>query len=61
MHGDIEWASKCLIKSPKPHLNISKHPKDIDKLLSKYEKAFGDLPLGRPPDKGVEHIIELEI
>ena len=60
-HGDIEWATECLITYPKPHLSISKHPKDIEKLLSKYEKVFGDLPFGRPPDKGVDHIIELEI
>ena len=29
--------------------------------MSKYEKVFGDLPPRRPPDRGVEHIIELEI
>ena len=29
--------------------------------MSKYEKVLGDLPPGRPPDIGVEHIIELEI
>ena len=60
-HGDIEWVVECLIASPKPHLNIAKHPKEIEKLLSKYEKVFGDLPPGRPPDRGVEHVIELEI
>ena len=60
-HGDIEWVFECLITSPKPHLNISKHPKDIEKLLSKYDNVFGDLPPERPPNRGVEHIIELEI
>ena len=30
-------------------------------MLSKYENIFGDLPLGRPPNKGVEHAIKLEI
>ena len=29
--------------------------------MSKYEKDFGDLPPGRLPNRGVEHIIELEI
>ena len=29
--------------------------------MSKYERVFGDLPLRRPPNTGVEHIIELEI
>ena len=60
-HGDIEWAAEFLITSPKPHLNISKHPKEIEKLLSKYEKVFGDLPPVRPLDRGVKHIIELDI
>ena len=61
MDGDIEFDDESLITSPKPHLTISKHPKEIYQLLSKYEKVFGDLPLGRPPDRGVEHKIELEI
>ena len=60
-HVDIEWDFECLIKYPKPHLKISKNPKEIEQLLSKYEKVFGDLPPGRPPDRGVEHIIELDI
>ena len=60
-HVEIEWADKCLITSPKPHLNISKHPKEIEQLLSKYGRVFGDLPLGTQPDRGVEHIIELDI
>ena len=60
-HGYIEWYFRCLIKSPKYHFNISKNPKDIDQLLSKYENVFGDLPLGIPLDKGVEHVIELDI
>ena len=58
-HVDIESTLGYLIKSPKPHLNVTKHNKEVDQLLSKYEKVFGDLPPGRPPDRGVEHIIEL--
>ena len=60
-HGDIEWVVECLITYSKPHMKVSKHPKEIEQLLSKYELVFGDLPLGIPPDRGVEHIIELEI
>ena len=29
--------------------------------MSKYEKVFGDLPPERPPNRGAEHSIELEI
>ena len=60
-HGDIEYDFQCLITSPKPHFNISKNPKEIEKLLSMYEKVFGDLPPRSPPDRGVEHSIELQI
>ena len=38
-----------------------RNTKEIEKLLSKYERVFGDLPLGTPPDRGMENIIELEI
>ena len=60
-HGDIEWDAEFFITSYNPHLKVSIHPKEIEKLLSKYEKVFGDLPPERPPDRGVENIIELEI
>jgi hypothetical protein len=33
---------------------------DIQSLLGKHDKAFGPLPVGRPPDRGFEHVIELE-
>ena len=42
-------------------MKVSKNPKEIEQLLSKYERVFGDLPLGIPLDRGVDHIIELEI
>ena len=34
-HGDIEWVAECLIASYKTHLKVSKHPKEIEQLLSK--------------------------
>jgi hypothetical protein len=30
------------------------------KILHKHEKVFGQIPPGQPPDRGFEHIIELE-
>ena len=33
---------------------------DIQDLLSRHDKVFGQIPPGRPPDKGFEHTIELE-
>ena len=57
----MEWVVECLITYSKPHFKVTKNPKEIKQLLGKYEKVFGDLSPGRPPDKGVEHAIELEI
>ena len=56
-HGDIEWAAECYITSPKTKIRVFKHPKEIEKILHKYEFFFKDLPHCRPPDKGVEHSI----
>ena len=33
---------------------------DQQAILDKYEAVFGDIPPGRPPDRGFEHTIELE-
>ena len=60
-HGDTEWVVKCLITSPKHHLKVSKDPKEIEQLFIKYERVFRYLRKGRPWDRGVEHIIELDI
>ena len=59
-NGDIEWVAECHITSPKTNINIFEHPKEIEKLLKKYEKVLRDLPHGRPPNRGVEHNIVLE-
>jgi len=33
---------------------------EIKEILDKHHKVFGPIPLGVPPDRGFEHIIELE-
>ena len=58
--GDIEWSAECLVTFRKPPENNTQHPTDIQALLQKHEKVYQDLPAGRPPDRGFEHIIELE-
>ena len=60
-HGDIEWDFECYITSPKPKIRIVKHLKEIETLLHKNEKVFRDLPHGRPPDRGEEHLQHLDI
>jgi hypothetical protein len=37
-----------------------KYHLEIRALMSQYEPIFGPIPLGRPPDRGFEHTIELE-
>jgi hypothetical protein len=33
---------------------------EIQRIIDKHSKVFGSIPLGAPPNKGFEHIIELE-
>jgi hypothetical protein len=42
------------------HEGRKHYPPDIQKILHKHEKVFGQIPPGKPPDRGFEHIIELE-
>ena len=44
----------------KPPDEATQYPTDIEALLQKHKAVFEDLPAGRPPDRGFEHIIELE-
>jgi hypothetical protein len=34
---------------------------EIKRILDKHQKVYGPIPLGVPPDRGFEHIIELEV
>jgi hypothetical protein len=34
---------------------------EIKKILDRHHKVFGPIPPGVPPDRGFEHIIELEV
>lgn len=35
------------------------HP-EIQSILDRYATVFGEIPPGQPPDRGFEHIIQLE-
>ena len=58
--GDIERATECLLTFRKPPDNNTQHSTYIQGLLQKHERVFRDLPVGRPPDRGFELIIDLE-
>ena len=36
------------------------YPPDVQKIITKHTKVFAEIPPGRPPDRGIEHVIELE-
>jgi hypothetical protein len=59
-HGDVACAVECLITMEKPSQECQHYPMDIQALLGKHERVFEPLPVGRPPDRGFEHVIELE-
>jgi hypothetical protein len=59
-HGDIEWVVECFISNRELPDRLQQLPKDLQVLLRKHHKVFSDIPPGIPPDRGFEHIIELE-
>jgi hypothetical protein len=59
-HNEIEWAANCILMPTQEEQHKAEYHPDIQKLRIKYEKVFSEIPPGRPPDRGTEHIIELE-
>jgi hypothetical protein len=59
-HGDVACAAECLITAQEQAKGRQHHHVDIQVLLSKHDKVSGQIPPGRPPDRGFEHTIELE-
>jgi hypothetical protein len=59
-HGDVACTTECLITTQKPSDNNQQYHVDIQSLLRKHDRVFGEIPPGRPPDRGFEHTIELE-
>ena len=59
-HGDVAYAAECLITMKKNSEGIKNYNPHIRELLGQYEPVFGPIPPGRFPNKGFEHMIELE-
>lgn len=59
-HDDIEWVAECHIMPTSPEPQEKNHPPDVQKILDRHAKVFSDIPHGVPPDRGMEHVIELE-
>jgi hypothetical protein len=60
-HGDVAYAVECLITTKRDSDGREQYHPEIRALLSQYEPVFGPIPPGRPPDRGFEHTIELEV
>ena len=56
--GDIKWAVELRV-SEAGSTGQAVHP-DVQTILDRYTTVFGDIPPGQPPDRGLEHTIELE-
>jgi hypothetical protein len=59
-HGDVAYAAECWITTRKDSEGREQYHPQIRELLGRYEPVFGPIPLGRPSDRGFEHMIELE-
>ena len=58
-HDTVDWEVECRM-SPKLYgtEKTAYHP-NIQQLRTKHSKVFSDIPPRRPPDRVIEHIIEL--
>jgi hypothetical protein len=59
-HGEVTYATKCLITTQKDSEGRQQYHTKIKNLLGQHQQVFEAIPLGRPPDRGFEHTIELE-
>jgi hypothetical protein len=59
-HGGVAYAAKCLVVTQNTQEKRISYSHDIQGIIDKHEKVFGRIPPGKPPDRGFEHIIELE-
>jgi hypothetical protein len=59
-HGDVAYAVECLITTQRDSDSQQQYQTEIGTLLGQHQQVFGSIPLGRPPDRGFEHTIELE-
>ena len=57
---EIVYADECNILACVDKKGKVHYAPEIQRIIDKYSKVFGPIPLGAPPDRGFEHIIELE-
>jgi hypothetical protein len=59
-HEDVSCVKECLVTMENSSQDRQHYPTNIQAFLGKHERVFDPLPAGRPPNKGFEHVIELE-
>jgi ribosomal protein L31 len=57
---DIVYAAECRISVQVDKKGHPHYSHDIQKIIDSHNKVFEPIPPGAPPDRGFEHIIELE-
>ena len=40
---------------------VKSHPPDIQEIFDRHAKVFDDIPHGFPANRGIKHVIELEV
>jgi hypothetical protein len=60
-YGGVSYAIECVITMRRDLDSLQNSHKEIEDLLSQHEEVFHLMPLGRPPDRGFEHTIEMDI
>ena len=59
-HDQVQWAAEFRVMPEVIEQHKQEYPPDVQKIITKHTKVFGEIPPGRPPDRGIEHVIELE-
>ena len=59
-HDMVDWAAECMLMPAQQEQQKGEYHPDIQILRTKHSKVFSDIPPGRPPDRGTEHIIKFE-
>jgi hypothetical protein len=59
-HGEVAYATECLITTQKDSNGQQQYQTEIKSLWGLHQLAFGLIPPGRPLNMGFEHTIELE-
>jgi hypothetical protein len=57
---EIVYVAECEISARVEKKGKIHYAPDIHRIIDKHSKFFGAIPPGVPPDRGFEHIIELE-